>query len=67
MVKLYVKLIKEGKYTLDQVPPRWHDEVKKVLLEDGFLEEEKEEKVEEEEEVALKMKNKIKRTKIGPL
>lgn len=49
MVKLYVKLIKEGKYTLDQVPPRWHDEVKKVLLEEGFLEEEKEEKVEEEE------------------
>ena len=43
MVKLYVKLIKEGKYTLDQVPPRWHDEVKKVLLEEGFLEEVEEE------------------------
>lgn len=40
MVKLYVRKIKEGTFTLEQVPPRWYDEVKAVLIEDGFLVEE---------------------------
>ena len=31
MVKLYVKLIKEGKMTLDEVPSKWYDKVKEEL------------------------------------
>ena len=48
MVKLYVRKIKEGTFTLEQVPARWYEEVKAVLIADGFMEEETEEKVEEE-------------------
>jgi hypothetical protein len=31
MVAFYVKRIREGKMTLDQVPPRWHDAVEEAL------------------------------------
>lgn len=31
MVKLYVKKIKAGKMTLDQVPERWREEVRWAL------------------------------------
>lgn len=31
MVKLYVKRIKAGLMTLDDVPPRWHDAVEEAL------------------------------------
>lgn len=48
MVKLYVRKIKEGTFELERVPARWYDEVKAVLIADGFMEEETEEKVEEE-------------------
>ena len=48
MVKLYVRKIKEGTFTLEQVPARWYEEVKAVLIADGFMEEETEKKVEEE-------------------
>ena len=33
MVKIYVQRIKAGKMSLDEVPARWYDEVKKVLEE----------------------------------
>lgn len=32
MVKLYVKKIKAGKMTLDQVPEKWRDAVREALL-----------------------------------
>lgn len=32
MVKLYVKKIKAGKMTIDQVPEKWRDEVRMALL-----------------------------------
>ena len=31
MVKIYVKKIKAGKMTLDQVPERWREEVRQAL------------------------------------
>ena len=31
MVKLYVKKIKAGKMTIDEVPERWREEVRKAL------------------------------------
>ena len=31
MVQFYVKRIKEGKMTLDEVPARWYDEVKQII------------------------------------
>ena len=31
MVKLYAKRIREGKMTLEEVPPRWHDAVEEAL------------------------------------
>ena len=31
MAKIYYKAVKAGKRTLDSVPERWHDEVKKLL------------------------------------
>ena len=31
MVKWYVRQIQMGRMTLDEVPPRWHDAVKKAL------------------------------------
>ena len=31
MVKLYVKKIKAGKMTLDQVPEKWREEVRRAL------------------------------------
>lgn len=31
MVKLYVKRIKAGKMTLEEVPLRWREEVRKAL------------------------------------
>lgn len=36
MVQFYVKRIREGKMTLDEVPARWYDEVKKLLEEDDL-------------------------------
>jgi len=33
MVKLYVKRIKAGLMTLDEVPARWHEEVRAELEE----------------------------------
>lgn len=33
MVKLYVKRIKAGLMTLDEVPERWREEVRKALEE----------------------------------
>lgn len=35
MVQFYVKRIREGKMTLDEVPARWYDEVKKLLEEEN--------------------------------
>ena len=32
MVKLYVKKIREGKMTIDQVPEKWRQEVREALL-----------------------------------
>lgn len=34
MVAFYVKRIREGKMTLEQVPIRWREEVRKALEED---------------------------------
>lgn len=31
MVKLYVKRIKAGLMTLDEVPPRWYESVREAL------------------------------------
>ena len=31
MVKIYVRKIKAGEMTLDQVPERWREEVRKAL------------------------------------
>ena len=31
MAQFYVKRIKEGKMTLDEVPARWYEEVKELL------------------------------------
>ena len=31
MVKLYVKKIKAGKMTIDQVPEKWREEVRRAL------------------------------------
>ena len=31
MVQIYVKLIKEGKRTIEQVPPIWREEVRKII------------------------------------
>ena len=31
MAKIYYKAVKAGKRTLDSVPERWRDEVKKLL------------------------------------
>lgn len=31
MIKWYLRQIKMGRMTLDEVPPRWHDAVKKAL------------------------------------
>ena len=33
MVKLYVKKIKAGKMTLNEVPEKWRDEVRRALEE----------------------------------
>ena len=33
MVKLYVKKIKAGKMTIDEVPEKWRDEVRRALEE----------------------------------
>lgn len=33
MVKLYVERILAGKMTIDDVPPRWREDVKKALEE----------------------------------
>jgi len=34
MAKLYVKRIKAGKMTLDEVPEHWRDEVRRLLEEE---------------------------------
>ena len=34
MVKFYVSRIKDGKMTLDQVPPKWHDKTESALKEE---------------------------------
>lgn len=33
MVKIYVYMIKSGKMTIDDVPDKWREEVRKVLEE----------------------------------
>jgi len=33
MVKIYVKQIRSGKMTIDQVPEKWREEVRKALEE----------------------------------
>lgn len=48
MVKLYVRKIKEGTFELERVPVHWYEEVKSVLIADGFLKEEIKEEVVEE-------------------
>lgn len=35
MAKIYYKRIKAGLMTLDEVPERWYDEVKRMLEEDN--------------------------------
>lgn len=40
MVKLYVRKIKEGTFELEKVPAHWYEDVKAVLIADGFLTEE---------------------------
>lgn len=35
MVKIYVRWIKAGKMTLDEVPERWHEKVKAELEAEG--------------------------------
>lgn len=32
MVKLYVKMIKAGKMTIDEVPEKWREEVRRALV-----------------------------------
>lgn len=49
MVKLYVRKIKEGTFELERVPAYWYEEVKAVLIADGFLKEETKEEVSEAE------------------
>lgn len=36
MVKFYVKRIKAGKMTLDEVPTLWREAVRKALEEEGW-------------------------------
>ena len=48
MVKLYVRKIKEGTFELERVPAYWYEEVKSVLIADGFLKEEIKEEVAED-------------------
>ena len=36
MAKIYYKRIKAGLMTLDEVPERWYDEVKRMLEEDNM-------------------------------
>lgn len=35
IVKLYVQKIRAGEITIDEVPPRWRDEVQHALLENS--------------------------------
>lgn len=64
MVKLYVRKIKEGTFELERVPARWYEEVKSVLIADGFLKEEtKEEVAEAETEEKVKEEATAKTTK----
>ena len=35
MVAIYITLIQRGLWTLDQVPERWREDVKKALEEQG--------------------------------
>ncbi len=35
MVNFYVRRIKAGKMTLEEVPPRWYEAVRAALEEDG--------------------------------
>ena len=63
MVKLYVRKIKEGTFTLEQVPAHWYEEVKAVLIADGFMEAETEEKVEEDKNEEVVEKATAKTTK----
>jgi hypothetical protein len=35
MARIYVKRIKQGKMTLEQVPPQWYEEVRQALEEEG--------------------------------
>lgn len=58
MVKLYVRKIKEGTFELENVPAHWYEEVKAVLIADGFMEAETEEKEIVEEATAKTAKSK---------
>lgn len=31
MIKLYIKRIRDGLMTIDEVPPRWREEVRKMM------------------------------------
>lgn len=35
MAKIYYRLIKEGRYTIEQVPARWRKDVEKMLEADN--------------------------------
>lgn len=37
MAQFYVKRIREGKMTLDEVPARWYDEVKQIIDEEDNI------------------------------
>lgn len=39
MVNFYVRRIEQGKMTLDEVPPRWHDAVEEELRRRGYFDE----------------------------
>lgn len=36
MVKLYVRKIKNNEMTIDEVPIRWREQVRQVLLDEGY-------------------------------
>lgn len=36
MIKLYVRKIKNNEMTIDEVPIRWREQVRQVLLDEGY-------------------------------
>ena len=39
MARIYANLIEKGLKTLDDVPAKLREQVRKILIEDGFIEE----------------------------